>query len=113
VPANTAVSSAIARVLRQQRERIALALVDSVVDWEKYCAKIAESRSEFARRETTAFVDYLTIYFSKGDPAYRNLYIRAVNLDWVSFQLREGASHPREAKFDRIGLKNHFHRRPQ
>jgi FkbH-like protein len=75
VSANPAVSSAIARALRQQREQIALALVDSVADWEKYSAEIAESRSDFARRETTAFVDYLMTYFGKGDPAYRNLYI--------------------------------------
>ena len=68
-------SSAIAEALRNQREALALALVSSVSDWQKYAAEIAESRREFAGRETIAFVDYLTAYFSEGDPTYRSLYI--------------------------------------
>jgi HAD superfamily phosphatase (TIGR01681 family) len=71
------ISPAISQVLRQQREEIALALVSSVADWDKYSAEISDQRSrlEFARRETIAFVDYLVTYFADGDPAYRSLYI--------------------------------------
>ncbi len=77
VPSKSGVSSTIAEALRQHREKIALALVDSVAEWDKYSAEITDqaSRREFAFRETIAFVDYLASYLDSGDSAYRDLYI--------------------------------------
>jgi hypothetical protein len=77
MPAKTAVSSEIAQALKEQRDEIALALVTSVADWEKFSAEITSEAAirMFAQREMMAFVDYLITYFASGDPTYRDLYI--------------------------------------
>lgn len=75
IDAVAAQTDGIVQVLRNERAAIALALVDSVANWEKYASEIAESRFEFAHRETAVFVDYLIAYFAEGDPTYRSLYI--------------------------------------
>ncbi len=71
------ISPPVAQALHEARAELALALVDSVSDWEKYSSEIAAatSREEFAARETLAFVDYLGRYFLTGDETYRNLYL--------------------------------------
>jgi hypothetical protein len=68
VPEKSAISSPIAQALRQRKEAVSLALVDSVANWDKYAAEITDqdSRREFARREMAAMVDYLVTYLGSG-----------------------------------------------
>ena len=67
-----------AEVLRIRRTVLGEALVASIADWEKYPSAgraDAESLAEFVRLELLIFVDYLAIFFEKGDASYRDLYI--------------------------------------
>ena len=68
---------AAAQALAGKRLALAVALVDSIADLEKYSHDIgaAESREEFATRETMALVDYLIAYLNTGDGTYRDLYL--------------------------------------
>jgi len=74
---SSAVSVTVSSVLRSNRNAIAIALIDSVAEWDKYSSEIPDdaSRREFSQRETIAFVDYLAALFETGDVMYRNLYI--------------------------------------
>jgi len=71
------VSAKVAKVLRDNRDNIALALVEAVANWEKFSSEISSQalRYEFSQRETIAFVDYLSAYFETGDTIYRDLYV--------------------------------------
>jgi predicted HAD superfamily phosphohydrolase YqeG len=68
---------AVAGILRNNRDRLGIALINSLTGWDKYESVIsnASTRQEFAQRETVALVDYLSAYFATGDSAYRDLYI--------------------------------------
>lgn len=70
-------STSIANALRNNRDALGLALIESLAGWSKYSDELADlsKRSEFAQRETIAFVDYLAAYFSHGDSTYRDLYL--------------------------------------
>jgi FkbH-like protein len=67
----------IAEVIIRHRNKIALALVQSLANWDKYSADLsdASSHKELAERETAIYVDYLSAYFATGDSTYRSLYI--------------------------------------
>lgn len=71
----TLAAKTVAGLLRLNRTQIALALVQSVADWEKYAHDIETGEPEFADRETVAFVDYLAGFFATGDTLYRDLYV--------------------------------------
>jgi FkbH-like protein len=67
----------VAGILRSNRDRLGLALIDSLNGWAKFEAEISDpaARSEFAQRETVALVDYLSAYFATGDQAFVDLYV--------------------------------------
>ena len=67
----------VAGILRNNRDRLGIALINSLAGWDKYESEISNpsARQEFAQRETVALVDYLSTYFATGDPAFRDLYI--------------------------------------
>jgi FkbH-like protein len=67
----------VAGILRNNRDRLGIALINSLAGWDKYESEISNpsTRQEFAQRETIALVDYLSAYFETGDSAFRDLYI--------------------------------------
>lgn len=67
----------LAGTLRNNRDRLGIALINSLTGWHKYESEISDpaARAGFAQRETIALVDYLSAYFSTGDQAFRDLYI--------------------------------------
>ena len=67
----------VAGILRSNRDRLGVALIDSLNGWAKFEAEISDpaTRSEFAQRETVALVDYLSAYFATGNQAFRDLYV--------------------------------------
>lgn len=69
--------STISGTLRSNRDKLGIALINSLIGWGKYEAEIsdASSRQDFANRETVALVDYLSAYFATGEQTYRDLYI--------------------------------------
>ena len=71
------ISPTVAGILRSNRDRLGVALINSLTGWAKFEAEISDpaARQEFAQRETVALVDYLSAYFATGDQAYRDLYI--------------------------------------
>src|SRR4051812_15295899 len=68
---------AVAGILRSNRDQLGIALINSLIGWNKYESEISDpaTRQEFAQRETVAQVDYLSAYFATGNQAFRDLYI--------------------------------------
>lgn len=68
---------AIAGSLKSNRDKLGIALINSLTGWGKYESEISDpsSHNEFANRETVALVDYLSAYFATGEQTYRDLYI--------------------------------------
>ena len=70
--------SRLSHILLLNKERLSYALLDSLRNWEKYTSEIGTTvaeNQEFARRELAVFVDYLALYFERGDRTYLDLYI--------------------------------------
>ena len=68
----------LASVLRANRSALGAALLASIAGWDKFAHGFQddpEAREEFIKQEMFGFVDYLAIYFEKGDVSYRDLYI--------------------------------------
>ena len=68
----------LAGVLRADRFALGEALLGSIAGWDKFAHGFQddrEAREEFIKQEMLGFIDYLAIYFEKGDVSYRDLYI--------------------------------------
>jgi HAD superfamily phosphatase (TIGR01681 family) len=72
------IETALARTIRSRRYALGAALMGSIAGWEKFAHGFvddADARAEFIQQEMLGFVDYLAIYFERGDISYRDLYI--------------------------------------
>ena len=72
------IESGLATTIRSERLALAEALMGSIAGWDKFAHGFvddAEARAEFVNQEMLGFVDYLAIYFERGDVSYRDLYI--------------------------------------
>ena len=68
----------LAGILQTERFALGEALLGSIAGWDKFAHRFEgdrEAREEFIKQEMFGFVDYLAIYFEKGDVSYRDLYI--------------------------------------
>lgn len=67
----------VAAALTELRDEVALCLMKSVADWDKYRAQIAAVKDlkEYLRRDYHFMIDYLALRFKTGDVTYRSLYI--------------------------------------
>jgi FkbH-like protein len=66
------------QTLKDHRMQLAAALLPSLTGWDKFPdadAADAETRRAFVQTDLRVFVDYLSLYFDKGNTTFRDLYI--------------------------------------
>ena len=72
------IETGLARTIRSERQALAGALMGSIEGWDKFAHGFVDdpdAKSEFIDQEMLGFVEYLAIYFERGDVSYRDLYI--------------------------------------